>query len=91
MSSFGTDPETWGYPHNEKSPRNRGLGIVTATYLRRQAGVLLSLSRATIDLGIAARLRTMAVEFQSKADEMEEEEQDFPSPPRQPRGLSAGK
>jgi hypothetical protein len=91
MSSFGTNPETWGYPHNEKSARKRGLGIVTATYLRRQADVLLGLSRATIDLGIAARLRTLAAEFQSKADEIEEEEQDFPSPPRQPWALSARK
>jgi hypothetical protein len=70
MSSFGTNPETWGYPHNEKSPCERGLGIVTAAYLRRQAGVLLGLSR-----------RTMAAEFQSKVDEIEEEEHDLPSPP----------
>jgi hypothetical protein len=61
---------------------------VTATYLRGQADVLLGLSRATIDLGMAARLRTMTVEFQSKADEIEEEEeQDFPSPPAATRGL----
>jgi hypothetical protein len=42
-------------------------------YLRRQAEVLLNLSRATIDLVIAARLRALAAEFQARADEQEEE------------------
>jgi len=88
MNPFGTNPETCGYPHSKKSLSEKGLGIVTATYLRRQAATLLGLSRSTIDLGIAARLRTMAVEFQSKADAIEEKEQDFPSPPRQPNGRS---
>ncbi len=44
-----------------------------ATYLRRQAEVLINLSRATIDLGMAARLRGLAAEFRAKADEIEGE------------------
>ena len=48
-----------------------------AMYFRRQAEVLLGLSRATIDLGVACRLRSLAAEFLSKADEFEDEEADF--------------
>jgi hypothetical protein len=33
-------------------------------YFRRQAEVLLGLARATIDLGVARRLRSLAAEFQ---------------------------
>jgi tRNA1(Val) A37 N6-methylase TrmN6 len=42
-------------------------------YLRRQAEVLLSMSRATLDLGIAGRLRAMAAEFHAKAAELQED------------------
>jgi hypothetical protein len=46
-------------------------------YFRRQAEVLLGLSRATIDLGVAGRLRSLAAEFQAKADEFEREKAGF--------------
>jgi hypothetical protein len=49
--------------------------MVSAMYFRRQAEVLLALSRATIDLMIAARLRALAAEFRAKADELDAEEQ----------------
>ena len=48
-----------------------------ATYFRRQAEVLLGLARATIDLGVARRLRNLAAEFQDKADEFEGDAADF--------------
>jgi hypothetical protein len=62
--------------------------MVNAMYLRRQAERLLALSRATIDLAIAGRLRGLAGEFLAKADELEAEEDDDLSasafrPPRQ--------
>jgi hypothetical protein len=42
-----------------------------SNYLRRQAEVLLSLSRATIDLGVAGRLRVLAMELRAKAQELD--------------------
>ena len=48
-----------------------------AMYFRRQAEVLLGLARATIDLGVARRLRSLAAEFQDKADEFEGDAADF--------------
>lgn len=56
-----------------------------AMYFRQQAEVLLGLSRATIDLGVARRLRTLAAEFQAKADEFED---DFSQMPAGHRGSS---
>ena len=50
-----------------------------AIYLRRQAEVLINLSRATIDLAMAARLRGLAAEFRAKADEFAEESSAFSS------------
>ncbi|HEU4957287.1 MAG TPA: hypothetical protein VFT40_06645 [Sphingomicrobium sp.] len=47
-----------------------------AMYFRRQAEALLGLSRATIDLGVARRLRTLAAEFQAKAEEIAHEAAD---------------
>ena len=44
-----------------------------ANYLRRQADTLVHLSRATIDLTIAGRLRALAAEFTAKAAELEDE------------------
>jgi hypothetical protein len=61
-----------------------------AIYFRRQAEVLIDLSRATIDLGVARRLRTLAAEFQTKADELEDEESDFSDMPVGCRGSSSG-
>ena len=51
--------------------------MATAMYFRRQAEVLLALSRATIDLAIAGRLRALAAEFRAKADELDDEDEDF--------------
>ena len=51
--------------------------MATAMYFRRQAEALLSLSRATIDLAIAGRLRALAAEFRAKADELDDEDEDF--------------
>jgi hypothetical protein len=42
-----------------------------SNYLQRQAEVLLSLSRATFDLGLAGRLRALAMELRAKAQELD--------------------
>ena len=57
--------------------------------LRRQAEVLLGLARATIDLGVARRLRNLAAEFQDKADEFESDQADFSQMPSGGRGSSS--
>jgi hypothetical protein len=60
-----------------------------AMYFRRQAEVLLGLARATIDLGVARRLRSLAAEFQDKADEFEDDQADFSQMPSAGRGSSS--
>ena len=58
-----------------------------SNYLRRQAEVLLSLSRATIDLGVAGRLRTLAMELRAKAQELDRDGNIAPEgPPRRRAG-----
>jgi len=47
--------------------------MISGEYLRQQAEILIALSRATLDLGIAGRLREMAAEFQSRAAGQEAE------------------
>jgi len=47
--------------------------MLSSAYLRRQAEVLIAMSRATFDLTIAGRLRRMAAELQAKAAELDEE------------------
>jgi hypothetical protein len=47
--------------------------MVSGAYLRRQAEIFVAMSRATIDLGIAGRLREMAAELQARAAEQEDE------------------
>ena len=47
--------------------------MVSGPYLRRQAEILVAMSRATFDLTIAGRLRRMAAELQDKAAEQEAE------------------
>jgi hypothetical protein len=47
--------------------------MVSGAYLRRQAEVLIAMSRATFDLTIAGRLRRMATELQEKAAEQGDE------------------
>jgi hypothetical protein len=46
--------------------------MVTGAYLRRQAEILIAMSRATFDLTIAGRLRRTAAELQDKAAEQDE-------------------
>ena len=46
---------------------------VGCQYLRKQAELLIAMSRVTIDLGMAGRLRAMASEFQTKATEQEDD------------------
>ena len=41
------------------------------SYLRQQAEVLLALSRQTIDLGMAGRLRKLAADFHERASALE--------------------
>ena len=60
--------------------------MVSAMYFRRQAEVLLALSRATIDLMIAARLRALAAEFRAKADELDAEDRGSPAWPLRRHG-----
>jgi hypothetical protein len=43
--------------------------MINGTYLRRQAEILISMSRATFDLTVAGRLRRLAAELQDKAAE----------------------
>jgi hypothetical protein len=43
----------------------------SGAYLRQQAEILIAMSRATLDLGIAERLRAMASELQTRAAEQE--------------------
>ena len=43
--------------------------MINGAYLRRQAEILIAMSRATFDLTIAGRLRRMAAELQDKAAE----------------------
>jgi hypothetical protein len=45
--------------------------MVSSAYLRRQAEILIAMSQATFDLGVAGRLRIMASEFQNRAAEQE--------------------
>jgi len=63
--------------------------MVSGAYLRQQAEILIAMSRATFDLGVAGRLRAMASELQTRAAEQEDERgfteselADFKSPVR---------
>lgn len=47
--------------------------MVSGAYLRQQGEILIAMSRATFDLGIARRLREMASELQTKAAEQEDQ------------------
>jgi hypothetical protein len=50
--------------------------MISGAYLRQQAEILIAMSRATFDLGVAARLRAMAAELQVRAAEQEDERGD---------------
>jgi hypothetical protein len=56
-----------------------------SNYLRRQAEVLLSLSRATLDLGVAGRLRMVAMELRAKAQELDRDADRAPEAPARRR------
>jgi hypothetical protein len=55
------------------APFKRIRAMVSRAYLRQQAEILIAMSRATLDLGIAGRLRQMASELQARAAEQENE------------------
>src|ERR1700754_2626404 len=74
---------------SRKPPRTEEIGMERAMYFRRQAEVLLGLARATIDLGVARRLRSLAAEFQNKADEFDGDDADFSPMPSAGRGSSS--
>jgi hypothetical protein len=46
--------------------------MISGAYLRQQAEILIAMSRATLDLGMAGRLRKMALELQARAAEEED-------------------
>jgi hypothetical protein len=46
--------------------------VISGAYLRQQAELLIAMSRTTFDLGVAARLREMASQFQARAAEQED-------------------
>jgi hypothetical protein len=46
--------------------------MISGAYLRQQAEILIAMSRATLDLGMAERLRKMASELQARAAEQED-------------------
>jgi hypothetical protein len=66
-------------------PPRKGSAMRISTYLRRQAEFCIALSRATIDLTVAGRLRALAADFHTKAAEWDNEHS-----PSQPMGCSAG-
>ena len=49
------------------------------SFLRRQAELCIALSRATFDLTVAGRLRTMADEFRARASRWEHEIDHMPA------------
>ena len=73
----------------QEGPRAGEIRMERAMYFRRQAEVLLGLARATFDLGVARRLRSLAAEFQDKADEFEGDQADFSQMPSGERGPSS--
>ena len=55
------------------APFQRNSSMIRGEYLRKQAEILIAMSRATFDLGVAGRLREMASELQTRAAEQEYE------------------
>jgi uncharacterized protein YfeS len=53
--------------HWNSAPFPKEIVMVSGAYLRQQAEILIAMSRATFDLGIARRLREMALELQARA------------------------
>ena len=52
---------------------NESAAMTSAAYLRKQAELLIAMSRATIDLEMAGRLRAMASAFQIKTIKQEDD------------------
>jgi hypothetical protein len=61
------------------------------SFLHRQAELCTALSRATFDLTIAGRLRTMAEEFRAKAADWEDQLDAMPTPMVSHNGSSNGR
>jgi hypothetical protein len=61
------------------------------SFLRRQAEHCIALSRATFDLTIASRLRTMADEFRTRASQLEDDHEGLPAHVMRRNGPSNGK
>jgi len=58
----------------QKDQKEKARPMVSGAYLRQQAEILVAISRATFDLGVAGRLREMASELQTRATEATEQE-----------------
>jgi hypothetical protein len=61
------------------------------SFLQRQAELCTALSRATFDLTVAGRLRTMADEFRARASRWEDEIDQMPAHVVSHNGSSNGK
>jgi hypothetical protein len=64
--------------------------MISGPYLRRQAEILISMSRATFDLTVAGRLRRLATELQDKAAEEDDALPISPSGSRLAAGRRGG-
>jgi hypothetical protein len=62
-----------------------------SSFLRRQAEHCIALSRATFDLTIASRLRTMAEEFRTRAAQLDDDHPAMPAHVMGRNGSSSGK
>ena len=60
-------------------------------FLRKQAEHCIALSRATFDLTIASRLRTMAEELRARASQWEDDHETMPAHVMGRNGSSNGK
>jgi hypothetical protein len=67
IPDVGTDFALRRFPG--KPSLKGSVSMISHAYLRRQAEILIAMSRATFDLTIAGRLRRMAAELQDKAAE----------------------
>jgi len=61
------------------------------SFLRRQAEHCIVLSRATFDLTIASRLRSMAEEFRARAAQLEDHHEAMPAQVMGRNGSSNGR
>jgi hypothetical protein len=74
IPDIGTDRALCRFP---REPSLKGsASMISGAYLRRQADILIAMSRATFDLTIAGRLRRLAAELQDKAAQGKAAEED---------------